>query len=44
MADAARLGKAERIQQRQHIGGMLVGAVGPIGLVAIAEAAQIRHV
>jgi hypothetical protein len=44
MADYARLVEAERIHQRQHIGGVPVGAVRPIGLVAVAEAAQIRRV
>ena len=43
MADDADLAEAERIEQRQHIGGMLVGAERPVGLVAVAEAAQVRR-
>jgi len=33
----------ERIHQRQHVGGMLVGAERAVGLVAVAEAAQVRR-
>src|SRR5437868_7279439 len=43
MADDADLAEAERIEQRQHIGGMLVGAERPVRLVAVAEAAQVRR-
>ncbi len=43
MADDADLAKAERIEQRQHIGGMLIGTERPNGLVAVAEAAQVRR-
>ena len=41
MADDAGLAEAERIEQRQHIGGMLVGAERTVGLVAVAEPAQV---
>src|SRR6266850_198846 len=41
MADDADLAEAERIEQRQHIGGMLIGTERPNGLVAVAEAAQV---
>src|SRR5258705_5271680 len=43
MADDADLAEAECIEQRQHIGGMLIGTERPVGLVAVAEAAQVRR-
>ena len=43
MADDANLAEAERVEQRHHISGMLVGAERPVGLVAVAEAAQVRR-
>ena len=41
VADDAGLCDAERIHQRQHVGGMLVGAERTVGLVAVAEPAQV---
>ena len=43
MADDAGLLEIERIHQRQHVGGMLVRAERAVGLVAVAEAAQVRR-
>ena len=43
MADDAGLLEVERIHQRQHVGGMLVGAERTVRLVAVAEAAQVRR-
>jgi hypothetical protein len=43
MADDADLAQPERIEQRQHIDGMLVGTERPLGFVAVAETAQIRR-
>ena len=34
----------KRIHQRQHVGGLLVGAEQPLGLVAVAEAAQVGRI
>ena len=41
VADDAGLLQAERVHQRQHVGGMLVGAERPVRLVAVAKAAQV---
>ena len=41
VTDDAGLRQAKRIHQRQHVGGMLVGSERPLGLVAVAEAAQV---
>ena len=41
VTDDAGLREAKRIHQRQHVGGLLVGPERPLGLVAVAEAAQI---
>lgn len=43
MTDGADLAEAERIEQRQHVGGMLVGTERPVGLVAVAKTAQVRR-
>src|SRR5258708_17875829 len=43
MADDTGLFQIERIHERQHVGCMLVGAERSSGLVAVAEAAQVRR-
>ena len=44
MADDAGLLEAERIHQRQHVGGLLVRAEQAVRLVAVAKAAQVRGI
>lgn len=44
VADNAGLREAERVHQRQHIRGVLVGTVRPVGLVAVAETAQVGRI
>ena len=41
MADDANLAETERVQERQHICGMLVRSKRPYGFIAVAEPAQI---
>ncbi len=41
VADDAGLVDFERVQQRQHVGCVLVGAERAVRLVAVAEAAQV---
>ena len=43
VADDADPRQLQRIQQRQHVRRMLVGAERSVGLVAVAEAAQVRR-
>ena len=37
-------GRAERVHQCQHVGGLLVGSERPRGFVAVAETAQIGRI
>ena len=41
VTDDTGLREAKRIHQRQHVGGLLVGSEQSLGLVAVAEAAQV---